>query len=319
MNDTMMIRNPETNEWESVYLPPSGDTYPIGAYAFIAGEQAPTNWLRCDGQAVSRTEYADLFNAIGTTYGSGDGSTTFNLPNVNLSNRTLVGSSGDGEFALGNTMGEKEHTLTIDEMPAHNHSLDGWIHSGAGAYFAGTVNNTGTKYEDSLYTKRTGNGTAHNNMQPSIAAICIIKAKQSIGLVGSVTKDINDQNDNAVVNAKTVKNYVDNTNTYSTDEKVVGTWIDGKPLYRKVVNIGNLPNATTKDVPHGIENLSAVITMKGYALYSNQVLPIPFTHVSAIASQIQIYIYEDNLKIVTAIDRSAATGYVILEYTKTTD
>ncbi len=147
----------------------------------------------------------------------------------------------------------------------------------------------------------------------------IRKIKPSVGLTGVITSDINDENENAVVNAKTTKDYVDEKNTYSTDEKIVGTWIDGKPLYRKVVNIGNLPNSATKDVPHGIENLSAVITMKGYALYTNQILPIPFTHVSAIASQIQIYIYEDNLKIVTAIDRSTATGYVILEYTKTTD
>lgn len=211
MNDTMMIRNPETNEWESVYLPPTGDTYPIGAYAFIAGEKAPTGWLRCDGQAVSRTEYAGLFNVIGTTYGAGDGSTTFNLPNVNLGNRTLVGSSGDGEFALGNTMGEKEHTLTVDELPKHKPSIllntnDSNV-SGSAANYQAT--SKGRFYSADMF-QNIGGGQSHNNMQPSIAAICIIKAKQSIGIVGAVTDDINDQNDNAVVNAKTIKSYVDN-------------------------------------------------------------------------------------------------------------
>lgn len=201
MNDTMMIRNPETNEWEAVYLPPTGDTYPIGAYAFIAGEKAPTGWLRADGQAVSRTEYAGLYREIGTTYGSGDGSTTFNLPNVNLANRTLVGSSGDGEFALGNTTGEKEHTLTIDEMPSHEHTTDGKFTFYGDGSSSATLLAWGT---GSAAVQSSGSGQAHNNMQPSMAAICIIKAKQSVGLVGTVTDDINDQNDNAVPNAKTV-------------------------------------------------------------------------------------------------------------------
>lgn len=210
MNYTMMIRNPETNEWEEVFLPPTGDTYPIGMYGWFAGEKAPTNWLRCDGQEISRTEYKELFNAIGTTYGVGDGSTTFNLPNVNLANRTLVGSSGDGEFSLGNTMGEKEHTLTIDEMPSHKHNLQ-WDKEGAVGSGNGTLIKDGSTPTSYVYsTGSKGNDQPHNNMQPSIAAICIIKAKQSVGLVGSVTDDINDTNDNSVANTKTIKSYVDN-------------------------------------------------------------------------------------------------------------
>ena len=234
MNDTMMIRNPETNEWESVYLPPGGDTYPIGAYAFIAGEKAPTGWLRADGQAVSRTEYADLFNVIGTTYGAGDGSTTFNLPNVNLANRTLVGSSGDGEFALGNTTGEKEHTLTVDELPKHKPSIllntnDSNITGSAVNYQA---TSKGRFYSADMF-QNIGGGASHNNMQPSIAAICIIKAKQSIGLVGSVTKDINDQNDNAVVNAKTVKEHIKEEVITGGEIVKCGYKIDGKDVYMK--------------------------------------------------------------------------------------
>lgn len=206
MNNTMMIRNPQTNEWEPVYLPPTGDTFPIGAYAFIAGEQTPTNWLRCDGQAVSRTEYADLFNAIGTTYGAGDGSTTFNLPNVNLENRTLVGSSGDGEFSLGNTMGEKEIKLELENYIYGVYTNDDKNEKNdISAMFAPTGNNYGL---GSVYV--SNKNEPHNNMQPSIASICIIKAKQSVGIVGTVTEDMNDTNDNAVPNAKTTKEYIDN-------------------------------------------------------------------------------------------------------------
>lgn len=60
-----------------------GDTNPIGSVIAFAGSNAPVGYLMCDGSAVSREIYADLFAVIGTTYGSGDGSTTFNLPQGN--------------------------------------------------------------------------------------------------------------------------------------------------------------------------------------------------------------------------------------------
>lgn len=206
----MYIQDENGNKTE-LLLSPSGDTFPIGAFAFIGTETAPTGWVRADGQEVSRTEYAELFKIFGTTFGNGDGSTTFNLPNVNLENRTLIGSSGDGEFSLGNTIGEKEHALTSAENGPHTHSLD-YDYLG---YRPGTTSGIdssqlGVWTLSGKQTTSSGNGTPHNNMQPSIAMTCIIKAKQSVGIVGDVTDNINDTNKKAVPNAKTVKDYVDN-------------------------------------------------------------------------------------------------------------
>ena len=74
-----------------------------GSITMYAGATAPDGWLICDGSAVSRTTYADLFSVIGTTYGSGDGSTTFNIPN--LKGRVPVGlDTSDTDF---DTLGEK--------------------------------------------------------------------------------------------------------------------------------------------------------------------------------------------------------------------
>ena len=67
---------------------------PIGSYIQFAGSQAPEGFLVCNGGAISRTTYSQLFAVIGTTYGSGNGSTTFNLPN--LTNRFLQGSTTSG-------------------------------------------------------------------------------------------------------------------------------------------------------------------------------------------------------------------------------
>ena len=95
---------------------------PVGSVMPFAGSSSPdATWLVCDGSAISRTTYATLFAVLGTTYGSGDGSTTFNIPN--MQGRVPVGyDSGQTEFdALGETGGAKTHTLTSGES-AHSHS-----------------------------------------------------------------------------------------------------------------------------------------------------------------------------------------------------
>lgn len=70
------------------------ELHPVGSVIAFAANSAPSGCLLCNGAAVSRTTYADLFAAIGTTYGSGDGSTTFNLPN--LTDKFIQGSSTAG-------------------------------------------------------------------------------------------------------------------------------------------------------------------------------------------------------------------------------
>lgn len=81
----------------------------------FAGTTAPQGWMLCDGSAVSRTTYAALFALIGTTYGEGDGETTFNIPD--LSGRVVIGVSNS--HALGTTGGSENVTLTSDQLPAH--------------------------------------------------------------------------------------------------------------------------------------------------------------------------------------------------------
>lgn len=91
----------------------------IGAMQPYAGSTAPTGWLLCDGTAISRTTYANLFSVIGTTYGSGDGSSTFNLPDLRQRFVMGVAASGTGN-ALGATGGNIDHTHTI----SHTHQID---------------------------------------------------------------------------------------------------------------------------------------------------------------------------------------------------
>lgn len=91
---------------------------PSGTVFHFAGSAAPTGWLICDGSAVSRTTYATLFTAIGTTYGSGDGSTTFNLPDCRGIFIAGTGSQAVGGVTYTRTHGDKQG----DAMQGHRHS-----------------------------------------------------------------------------------------------------------------------------------------------------------------------------------------------------
>jgi microcystin-dependent protein len=86
----------------------------------FAGAATPPGWLLCQGQAVSRSTYADLFGVIGTAFGVGDGSTTFNLPD--LRDRAAVGASGSK--ALGSAGGSATAALAAANIPAHTHSIN---------------------------------------------------------------------------------------------------------------------------------------------------------------------------------------------------
>ena len=97
----------------------------IGSIIPYTQSVVPGGYLVCDGSAISRSEYSELFNVIGTIYGSGDGSSTFNLPN--LSGCVTIGSSIDHSIGVGG--GEETHSLIIDETPRHLHSIPAHGHS----------------------------------------------------------------------------------------------------------------------------------------------------------------------------------------------
>lgn len=92
---------------------------PVGGILEFGGSSAPTNFLLCDGSAISRTTYAGLFAVIGTTYGVGNGTTTFNIPDFR--NRLPMGAGTS--FALGTTGGSATMTLTTTHLPSHSHSF----------------------------------------------------------------------------------------------------------------------------------------------------------------------------------------------------
>lgn len=138
-----------------------------------AASTPPVGWLPCDGSAVSRTTYASLFAAIGTTYGAGDGSTTFNVPDMR--SRSPVGAgtgTGLSNRPLGSTGGEESVTLTASEMPSHNHGIFtlGGLAAAPGELPVKVPNVVTTDA-----TANAGGGGAHDNMHPFLAINWLIK------------------------------------------------------------------------------------------------------------------------------------------------
>lgn len=153
------------------------DSIPIGAELDWPGTVPPPKFVWRDGSSISRTTYAGAFAVLGTTYGSGDGSTTFNLPDSR--GRVSVGKDNMGGTVanrvttsgtvLGSSGGEEKHTQTVGELPSHSHTETGF------SYGSGPVANGSGNGRTTTNTGSVGGGLPFNVMQPYIIENKIIK------------------------------------------------------------------------------------------------------------------------------------------------
>ena len=171
------------------------DPIPVGTIIPYTSMTIPTGWLTCDGRALSRAEYFELFEIIGITYGSGNGVSTFNLPD--LRGRDIIGvgqGSGLTNRTLGDTSGSETKILTINQMPSHTHNI--YISSStAGLEFADNgkedviVGDHGGSYVTNTtsgtpFISNAGSGDPLNIMQPFLTCNYIIKALSIPSLFG---------------------------------------------------------------------------------------------------------------------------------------
>ena len=154
---------------------------PYGTIIQSAAVNVPDGWLNCIGTSLVTTVYSNLFGAIGYTYGGSSGN--FNIPD--LRGRVGVGAgsaAGLTTRALGGAGGEEAHTLSVNEMPTHSHTLTRRSNPDDGAYDTGSTHQdessaaTTDRADLGLFnTNDTGSGSAHNIMQPFIVIQYFIK------------------------------------------------------------------------------------------------------------------------------------------------
>lgn len=246
-----------------------GSIAPVGSIVIWGSEDIPENYLKCEGQILSREEYASLFNVIGTTFGDGDGTTTFALPDMR--NYVVVGMSDDTNInAIGKKYGEKEVTLTTAEIPYLEadiyDTLDNKLPTGWNTGSANTNIIATTASENmgrTLKAKFNGGGQAHNNMQPSMAMVFIIKAYE---ITPADVNVVDSLDGNSTTNAPSVHAVNNKINSLVGD---IDTWHEiteltsdfkiyegaGPIQYRKVGNVvevcgvlapvGTLPGSTS--------------------------------------------------------------------------
>ena len=167
---------------------------PIGSGCDYYGQTAPEGFLFADGSAISRTEYSELFEIIGTLYGAGDGSTTFNLPDKRKRMSVMLESEDTAFNALGKTGGSVNHILTKAELPdytlysqAHAHSevvtsvsasrTNTWDVNKTAASVTSVSSSKGNSASTTITVKSGGSGEAINIMNPYLVCNYIIKVK----------------------------------------------------------------------------------------------------------------------------------------------
>ena len=171
----------EYNALDCMWVLSNSSRSPLGVILPYAASTAPEGWMICDGSEISRDEYSDLFSLIDTTYGSGNGIATFNIPN--LSGRVPVGRDIDGLIlsngvTIGSYGGEETHTLSIDEITSRSYD---YTHFYSGSYMTSNPH-ANFPYGPLLssYTESVEGAQPHNNMQPYLVTNYIIRVVDEV-------------------------------------------------------------------------------------------------------------------------------------------
>ena len=292
------------------------DSMPIGSIILFSGETIPTGWMICDGSELYVTAtanpqgYPEIFDVIGTKYGTGTamlGKTTFLLPD--LRGKVPVGlDSNDTNFdTLGETGGSKY-------LQAHEHNVRGtenntyeavFISNNATNVMTGSGSGYGLKIS---YAKAISAGSGDSgNLQPYITLNYIIKVKNTTPTMASIVDDYSTSTQDGYS-----CNYFNDCNAYSTTEINTGkTWIDGKPIYRKVIQATDIDT----EFSTGVSNIDKLwfCNSGSYIYWSNDY----FYEIGRAD-----FYYQKSTNKIKADAASVANNWscvLTIEYTKTTD
>lgn len=240
------------------------------------------------------------------------------LPDTNLNNKT-ISSHFIGNLGLNNNYEIRVINATLTIHYDDVSTVDEWKTYLAEQYANSTPLEIEYDLAEEIVTPLTKEQEQayyelqHLLMYEGYTSIeCIDEIKPDIQLTYWYNNELNKSYGERFDKVEENINELEKREIYSTEEQVIGSWIDNKPLYRKTIDVGNLPNATTKNISFNILNLKNIIKIEGYAKGPNYWLPIPYSNITVMCNSSVV-------GITTTIDRSNCTGFITLYYTKTTD
>ena len=278
---------------------------PIGTVISVMGNHAPLHYLICDGTTYNITDYPELADYFEDEFGTknhfgGDGTTTFAVPDLQGEFLRGAGTNSHTNQGSGANVGVHQDAT---EIPFIN-TVDGYInvHTNPTTQSNDVVNadfNIGTVKR---YTWVQGTRAGESSASYSYTS----RPTNTSVLYCIATKNI----------------YTNPENIYSTNESVVGRWIDGKPLYQKTIDCGTGPKNTYKRVAHNISNIEFVTDVKGIGTAVHDYsYPIPVPSHYNLNYSLQVSVDSTNITLDTGngADYSGQQCYITIQYTKTTD
>ena len=300
----------------------SGGFTPVGTVISVMGNTAPLHYLACNGQTVNIADYPELANYFNTQFGSknyfgGDGTTTFGMPDLRGEFLRGAGTNSHTNQGSGAAVGVHQDATEFPYLYSGKTNSDHpYIGFKIRGNLASSEYNAITNIDKNIarYSSATfGTAVATTEGTSSTPTDCGTSRPTNTSVLYCIaTKDI----------------YMNPSNNYSTDEKVVGTWVDGKPLYQKTYNFGALPNNTTKTLDTGFADGEVnIIDCTGYAFnptanhtWKLPAAPNPTDLKTSILLNAPSSSGRRVINIQSGTNRSAWTEcYITLQYTKTTD
>lgn len=331
-----------------------GDLTPIGTISLFGGGVIPDGWLKCDGEVYAIDDYPELYSVVGLTWvnSSSHGASTGYFCVPDLGGRVAIGATDElsalnyaKDYSLGNFGGSEKHTHTIRIGHATWYSLP-LSESSYGLYvmdengvrsttsYDGSRVPTDTRRRnaalsaghtsfshDGFATETQGSSFSEFTLQPYLVTNYIIKAKHPQEPDQGVLSETLPVG--TVVNFDGTKipegwEEIDDANDFSTTEKVIGTWINGKPLYRKTVTF-TPTNTNQNDYAHNISNVNRIWVDDGDSFLAINDISLPVNY-SRGTDYLYTHANRDNVTMkISANGWLNYPAYVTLKYTKTTD
>lgn len=326
-----------------------GGFTPVGSIIAVMGNDAPTNYLKCDGSVYSIADYPELANYFeeqfdNANFFGGDGATTFAVPDLRGEFLRGTGTNSHTDGGNGANVGVHQtptgHVQTILNQGKYFGPSHDWNDS---------TRQNSTNIDKTLVTRSTNKvpyitlveGTDSTTEElfasrPTNTSVLYCIAIKNIFLDATDFAEEVDENDVKEIIGSNMPSARQNFEEYSTDEQVIGKWIDGKPLYQKTVQIpvSTFSSSTgssgyyTVGVPHNISNLKLVVDLRGNA-YGNVVRPVPFSYgatspdfswfSSLGTNDATVFIECGSNFRQSVITQNTYGAYITLKYTKTTD